>query len=167
MQTLGLVLDVTHLTDEAFWEALDLFDGPVWASHSNCRTLVPDQRQFDDRQLRALIERGAVIGAVCDAWMLYPGWIKRVTTPEQAGVTIATVVDHIDHVCQLAGNARHSGIGSDLDGGYGLEQCPRDLTSIADLQRIAQILAERGYPEQDISAIMHGNWIRRLREAWS
>lgn len=164
MQRLGMVLDVTHLTDEAFWEALDLFDGPVWASHSNCRALVPDGRQFDDRQIRALIDRGAVIGAAFDAWMLYPGWIRGVTTPQQANVTIATVVDHIDHVCQLAGDALHAGIGSDLDGGYGREQCPRDLNSIADLQRVADILRQRGYSEADVTAIMHGNWIAKLRE---
>jgi membrane dipeptidase len=164
MQRLGMVLDVTHLTDRAFWEALELFDGPVWASHSNCRALVPDGRQFDDRQLRALIQRGAVIGAAFDAWMLYPGWIRGVTTPQEANVTIATVVDHIDHVCQLAGNAHHSGIGSDLDGGYGREQCPRDLQSIADLQRVADILRQRGYSREDVAAIMHGNWIRKLRE---
>jgi membrane dipeptidase len=166
MGRLGLVLDVTHLTDEAFCEALERFDGPVWASHNNCRALVPHPRQFSDAQLRALIERGAVIGAAFDAWMLIPGWVRGVTTPEQSGVKLAHVVDHIDHICQLAGNARHCGIGSDLDGGYGREQCPGDLESIADLPRIAQILAQRGYPPPDIQAIMGGNWLRRLNEAW-
>ncbi|GIW95466.1 MAG: peptidase [Pirellulaceae bacterium] len=164
MRHLGVVLDVTHLTDRGFWEALELFDGPVWASHSNCRSLVPDGRQFDDRQIRALIERDAVIGAAFDAWMLYPGWKKGITTPQEANVTIETVVDHIDHVCQLAGNARHAGIGSDLDGGYGREQCPRDLNSIADLARLKDLLQRRGYSQEDIRMILHGNWIRKLRE---
>jgi membrane dipeptidase len=167
MRSLGVVLDVTHLTDEAFWEALELFDGPVWASHSNCRALVPDQRQFDDEQIRSLLERKAVIGVACDAWMLYPGWIRGKTTPQESGVSLETVVDHIDHYCQLAGNARHVGIGSDLDGGYGREQCPRDLQSIADLQKVADILQRRGYSRDDIQAIMAGNWIRRLREVWA
>jgi membrane dipeptidase len=158
---------VTHLTDEAFWEALELFDGPLWASHSNCRALVPDQRQLTDQQIRELIAREAVIGAAFDAWMLYPNWVRGVTWPTEANVTIATVVDHIDHVCQIAGNARHSGIGSDLDGGFGREQCPNDLNTIADLQRVGLLLNERGYSREDIDAILHGNWIRRLREVWS
>ena len=167
MQQLGIVLDVTHLTDEAFWEALELFDGPVWASHNNCRALVPDDRQFSDPQIKALIERDAVIGAAFDAWMMHPGWIRGETKPETVGLTIERIVEHIDHICQLAGNARHCGIGSDLDGGFGREQCPADLNSIADLQRLTQILADRGYALEDVQAIMHGNWLRRLNEIWS
>ncbi|MFV1966606.1 MAG: dipeptidase [Pirellulaceae bacterium] len=167
MQQLGMVLDVTHLTDEAFWEALELFDGPLWASHTNCRALVPHPRQFSDEQLKALMERDAVIGAAFDVWMVVPGWIRGESTPREADVKIAHIVDHIDHVCQLAGNTRHCGIGSDLDGGFGREQTPVDLQSIADLQRLAGLFADRGYSEADIEAIMHGNWIRRLREIWS
>lgn len=167
MQRLGVVLDVTHLTDEAFWEALELFDGPVWASHNNCRTLVPHQRQFSDEQLRALLERDAVIGVAFDAWMMHPGWVRGVTEPRRAGVNIERIVQHIDHICQLAGNTRHCGIGSDLDGGYGREQCPYDLESIADLQSLDGILARRGYSPEDIAGIMHGNWIRLLNAIWS
>ena len=166
MQQLGIVLDVTHLTDEAFWEALELFDGPVWASHNNCRALVPDDRQFSDPQIKALIERDAVIGAAFDAWMMHPGWIRGETTPEAVDLRIERIVEHVDHICQLAGNARHCGIGSDLDGGFGREQCPADLNSIADLQRLVQILANRGYAPEDIQAIMNGNWLRRLNEIW-
>lgn len=166
MRRLGIVLDATHLTDEAFWEALELFDGPVWASHNNCRALVPDGRQFSDDQIRALVERDAVIGVAFDAWMMHVGWIRGQTTPEQADLTIDRIVQHIDHICQLAGNARHCGIGSDLDGGYGREQCPRDLETIADLQRLTGLLAARGYPPQDVEAIMSGNWVRRLNEIW-
>lgn len=167
MRRLGMVLDATHLTDEAFWEALKLFDGPVWASHNNCRALVPHQRQFSDEQIKALVERQAVIGMAFDAWMMVPGWVRGRTMPAEAGVKIATIVEHIDHICQLAGSARHVGIGSDLDGGYGTEQTPADMDSIADLQRIATLLQDRGYPAADIEAIMHGNWIRRLNEIWS
>jgi membrane dipeptidase len=165
MRQLGMALDVTHLTDEAFWEALDLFDGPVWASHNNCRALVPHQRQFSDDQLKELIRRKAVIGGAFDAWMMVPGWVRGKTTPLETGLTIATIADHIDHICQLAGSAAHCGIGSDLDGGYGTEQTPLDLDSIADLQRLTGILTERGYSLQDIEGIMHGNWVRKLSEA--
>jgi membrane dipeptidase len=166
MKRLGIILDATHFTDEGFWEALERFDGPVWASHSNCRALVPDQRQFDDDQIRALIERGAVIGAAYDAWMLHPGWIRGKTRPEETNVRIATAVDHIDHICQLAGSALHCAIGSDLDGGYGREQTPQDLSSIAQLQSLVQILEGRGYSQGDIEGIMYGNWVRFLENAW-
>ncbi|REK19618.1 MAG: peptidase M19 [Planctomycetota bacterium] len=166
MQRLSIILDATHLCDESFWEALDHFDGHVWASHSNCRALVDDTRQFTDEQLRALIDRGAVIGAALDAWMMVPGWIRGKTTPESSGVRLAHMVDHIDHVCQLAGNARHSAIGTDLDGGFGREQTAADLDTIADLARLPGMLAERGYSQSDIDGIMHGNWLRFLADAW-
>jgi len=162
MQQVGMALDVTHLADQAFYEALDAFDGPVLASHHNCRALVPGSRQLSDDMIRLLIERDAVIGAALDAWMLHPGWVKGKTSNEV--VSLEDYVAHIDHVCQLAGNARHSAIGSDLDGGYGTEQCPHDLDTIADLQKIPDLLRKRGYTESDIELIMHGNWIRFLRQ---
>ncbi len=167
MQRLGFILDVTHLCDESFWEALNLFGGRVWASHSNSRASVPGVRQFSDEQLGALIERDAVIGTVLDAWMLMPGWVRGESKPDQMGLTLEHVVNQIDHVCQLAGNARHAGIGSDLDGGFGREQCPADVDTIADLARLPDFLETRGYSAADTEAIMHGNWIRVLRETWS
>lgn len=165
MARLGVLLDLTHMSDQAFWEALKHYDGPVLASHNNCRALVPHQRQFSDEQLRAIFARDGVIGAAFDAWMLQPGWIVGQTTNEK--VSIATVVDHIDHVCQLAGSSRHAALGTDLDGGFGREQSPRDLDTIADLQQIPALLAARGYSAEDTEAIMYGNWVRFLRNAWS
>ncbi len=167
MERLGIILDATHLCDDSFREALDHFQGRVWASHSNCRALVAHNRQFSDDQIRELIDRGAVIGAAFDAWMLAPGWVRGETTPEEAGVTLDTVLNHIDHICQLAGNARHCGIGSDLDGAFGREQCPADVQTIADLARLPDLLAARGYSAADIEGIAHGNFVRFLREAWS
>ena len=167
MQRLGIILDATHLTDEAFGEALELFDGPVWASHNNGRALVPHQRQFSDEQLKALIDRGAVIGGAMDAWMIVPDWVRFETTPQSAGVTLNTLLDHLDHICQLAGNADHIGIGSDLDGGFGKEQCPADVDSIADLQKIPKLLEARGYSATDIEKVAHGNWLRFLENAWA
>jgi membrane dipeptidase len=163
---LNLILDVTHLCDECFWEALELFAGPVWASHQNCRALAPHPRQFSDEQLKALIERGAVIGAALDAWMMVPGWIRGKTRPETVGLKLERLVDHIDHICQIAGNTRHSMIGSDLDGAFGREQTPSDLNTIADLARLPQLLERRGYKASDVEAITHGNIIRFLQEAW-
>ena len=167
LDDLGIILDVTHLNDDCFFDALDLYEGTVWASHSNCRSLVDDVRQFSDEQIKLLIERGAVLGAVFDAWMMIPGWVRGTSTPESTGVKIAHIADHIDHICQLAGNAKHCGIGSDLDGGFGREQSPGDLDTIADLQSLEDILADRGYSDEDIAGIFHGNFLRRLREAWS
>jgi membrane dipeptidase len=166
MERLGIILDATHLCDDSFREALNHFRGPVWASHSNCRALVPHNRQFSDDQLRELIARDAVIGSVFDAWMLVPEWKRGETTPESAGVTLNTVVDHIDHICQLAGNARHCCIGSDLDGAFGREQCPSDVSTIADLSRLPDVLARRGYARDDVAEILSGNFLRFLRNAW-
>ncbi len=165
MDRLGVILDATHLCDEAFWEALDLFRGAVWASHNNCRALVPNQRQFSDDQIRALVARGAIIGVALDAWMLAPGWVRGTSTPAAMGVDLARAVDHIDHVCQIAGNARHAAIGSDLDGGFGTEQGPSDLDTIADLQKFVGLLASRGCTPEDIAGICSGNAVRFLRGA--
>jgi membrane dipeptidase len=167
MDELGIILDATHLCDLAFWDALELFQGPVWASHNNCRALVDHNRQFSDEMIKALIARGAVIGGVFDAWMLSPGWIRGKSTPKERNVTLATLLDHMDHICQIAGNADHIGIGSDLDGAFGKEQCPSDLDSIADLQKIPTLLQQRGYSPVDIEKVMHGNWLRFLKKAWS
>lgn len=161
MERLGLMLDVTHLSDQAFWQALDRYGGPILASHTNCRALVPHQRQFDDEQLRAIIERDGVIGLALDVWMLEPGWIHGVST--NAGASLSRAIDHIDHLCQLAGNSRHVAIGSDLDGGFGREELPHDLDTIVDLQDFQGLLAGRGYGEDDVAAILHGNWLRLLR----
>ena len=167
MDELEIILDATHLCDLAFWDALDHFQGPVWASHNNCRALVDHNRQFSDEMIKALIARGAVIGGVFDAWMLSPGWIRGESTPKERNVTLATLLDHLDHICQLAGNANHIGIGSDLDGAFGKEQCPADLESIADLQKIPDLLRARGYSDEDVQKVMHGNWLRFLKKAWS
>jgi membrane dipeptidase len=165
MQRLGVVLDVTHFSDESFWEAMEMYEGLVLASHNNCRALVPHQRQFSDEQLQAVFEHNGVIGVALDDWMLHPGWVVGMTSAEQ--VPLARVVDHIDHICQLAGNTQHVGIGTDLDGGYGREQSPGDLDTIVDLQRIPGMLADRGYLDSDIQAIMHGNWLRLFRAAFA
>jgi membrane dipeptidase len=167
MEQLGIILDVTHLCDDSLRDALDQFRGAVWASHSNCRALVDHNRQFADEHIKELLARGAVIGAVFDAWMLTPRWVRGTSTPESEGVTLETVANHIDHICQIAGNARYCMIGSDLDGAFGREQCPSDVHTIADLTRLLDVLRSRGYSEEDVAAIAHGNALRFLREAWA
>lgn len=166
MDALDMILDVSHLNDACLREALDLFAGPVWASHSNARSLVDHNRQLPDWALRELVDRDAVIGISFDAWMLVHGWQRGVSTPDAAGVGLAHVADNVDYICQLAGNARHVGIGSDLDGGFGREQCPADIDTIADVQRLAPLLRERGYDTADVEAVLSGNFVRFLRQAW-
>lgn len=166
MQQLGMILDATHLCDDAFWDAMELYDGAVWASHNNCRALVNHNRQYSDEQIRALIQKGAVIGAAFDAWMIVPGWQRGVSDPKKMNCGFNQIIDHIDHICQLAGNTLHVGIGSDLDGAFGKEQSPHDLDTIADLQKLPALFAARGYTAIDIENIMNGNWLRFLRKAW-
>jgi len=166
MDSLHMILDVTHLTDTGFKEAMEIYQGPVWASHHNCRALVKNQRQLTDDQIRVLIERGAVIGGVLDAWMLTEGWIRGVSLPKAMGANLNRLIDHYDHICQIAGNADHIAIGSDLDGMFGTEQSPFDMDTIADLQKLPDLLKHRGYSGPDIQNILHGNWLHFLRRAW-
>jgi membrane dipeptidase len=167
MENLGIILDATHLCDDSFWEAMDHFKGPVWASHNNCRALVNHNRQFSDDQLKELISRGSVIGGVLDAWMMVPDWVRRQSDPRTMNCNLEKVVDHMDHICQLAGNALHIGIGSDLDGAFGKEQSPYDIETIADLRNLPAILSKRGYSPEDIANVTSGNWLRFLKKAWS
>jgi len=166
IERLQLILDATHLCDQSFWETMKVYNGPVWASHNNCRTFVDHNRQFSDEQLLELIKRKAVIGTVLDATMLVPHWQRGISHPSNTKVTLVQAIQNIDHICQLAGNALHVGIGSDLDGGFGAEQGPSDVDTIADLQKLPQMLTDRGYTPEDIENIMHGNFIRFLTDTW-
>ena len=162
-ERLGMIVDLTHCSDESFLEVLDQFGGRVLASHHNSRALAAHQRQLSDEQFKLLIARGAVVGVALDSWMLGDGW-KRGQTPRET-VTLHTLADHIDHYCQMAGNCRHVGIGSDLDGGFGAEQSPAEIDTIADMQKLEPILSKRGYSDADIDAVFHGNWLRFFAEA--
>lgn len=166
MEQLNIILDATHLCDDAFSDAMDIFNGHIWASHNNCRALVNHNRQFSDDMIKVLIAKGAVIGAPLDAWMMVPGWHRGKSNAKALDCSLEKMIDHIDHICQLAGNANHVGIGTDLDGGYGTEQSPYDLDTIADLQRLPAMFTKRGYGNADIEKIMHGNWLAFLRRAW-
>ncbi len=167
IEALGLILDVTHLSDTCFWEALDSYSGPLWASHNNCRALVDHNRQFSDEQIKEIISREGVIGVALDAWMMVPNWQRGVSTPEGMGVSLEQALDNIDHICQLAGNCEHVGIGTDLDGAFGKEQSPMDLDTIADLQKLPQMLTKRGYSDQDITRILSENFLSFLERVWS
>lgn len=163
LERLGIILDVTHLCDESLRDALDHYSGPLWASHSNCRALAHWNRQFTDEQIRELIGRGCVFGMAFDAIMMVHGWAHMRSKPQDFDLRIEKICEHIDHICQIAGNTRHVGIGSDLDGGFGTEQTPLDLDSIADLGRIGGMLAHRGYSAADIEGIYYKNFVDFLR----
>ncbi|MFK5972339.1 MAG: membrane dipeptidase [Flavobacteriaceae bacterium] len=162
MNQLDIQLDLTHLTDKGFFEALDIFEGSVIASHQNCRSIVPGERQFSDDQIRCILERDGMLGGALDTWMLYPDFKLGKGNPKELDIRIEHLVDHFDHICQIAGNSEHIGFGSDLDGLFGLEQTPHDMNTIADLQKFDTILIDRGYTQKDRDNIFSDNWIRTL-----
>jgi membrane dipeptidase len=167
LKAAGIIVDLTHLTDQGFWELLERYDGPVAASHHNCRALVPGQRQLTDEMIRAVAERGGVIGVVLDAWMLDPEWKQEVPACDQrVRVTLDNAADHLEHIIAVTGSTNCCGIGSDLDGWFGQEESPADLNTIADLSKIAEVLRKRGHADAEVSKILHGNWLRLLRETW-
>ena len=165
MDSLKMILDATHLNDDAFSDALDLYQGPVWASHNNCRVFVNHNRQYSDEMIKRLVDRDAVIGVALDAWMMVPNWVRGKSTPRGMNCNLEIMVNNIDHICQLAGDSHHAAVGSDLDGCYGTEQCPYDLHTIADIQKLPALLEKRGYKEEDMNQIASGNWIRFMRRA--
>ena len=167
IEELNLILDATHLCDVSFWETMKVYNGPVWASHNNCRKFVDHNRQYSDEQINELISRGAVIGIALDAWMMVPNWVRGVSTPKSMDVTLNQMIDNIDHICQLSGNSLHVGIGTDLDGAFGKEQTPYDLDTIADLQKVPIMLSKKGYTENDIENIMSQNFIKFLKRVWN
>nr|AGF93148.1 peptidase M19 renal dipeptidase [uncultured organism] len=164
MQAKGFILDTTHLAERAFWEALEVFDGPVIASHNNCRALVPGDRQFTDEQIKALADRDAVIGVALDNWMLNRE--LKEGKKDKGGASLEDVADHIDHICDVSGGSRVAAIGTDLDGGFGAEQSPREIDTIADLQKLASVLEDRGYDDGEIEDVFYRNWLRKLESAW-
>lgn len=166
MADFPFILDLSHMDEPAALEALDRYEGPVAATHSNCLALLPgseSNRHVSDRLLRGLIERGGVIGLVPYNAFLKTGWLRAAGSRREE-VSLSHLADHIDHVCQLAGNARHAAIGTDFDGGFGLQSVPHELDTIADLHKLADFLRPRGYSESDVSAILGGNWLRYLQE---
>jgi membrane dipeptidase len=160
MAELGMILDLTHMGEEATFQALDRYEGRIIASHSNARSLVPGQRQLSDDQLLRLIERDGTVGIVMANAFLKKDF-KRGDPKEL--VSLEHVVAHIDHICQLAGDALHVGLGTDFDGGFGVESVPSEFHEVTDLKLIAKALRNYGYSEADTKGIMGENWLRLLR----
>ena len=162
MESLNAILDVSHMAEEAYFEALDRYGGHIIASHSNPRRFRDSDRHLSDDMIRRLAERDGVMGVVPFNAFLSNDWAR---TDPKSSISISTVITVIDHVCQVTGSARHVGIGTDFDGGFGAEQIPAEIDTLADLHRIGPLLAARGYTPEDIMAILGGNFLRILRTA--
>jgi membrane dipeptidase len=165
MTDYNFVLDLSHMDEAAARESLDRYEGPVMATHANCAALLKGaetNRHLPDHIIEGLIERDGVIGLVPLNSFLKVGW-QRKSGSRREEVPLDTLIAHIDHICQIAGDSLHAGIGSDFDGGFGLQSIPPELDSIADLQLIASGLKARGYNELDAENILGGNWLRFLR----
>ena len=171
MREAGMILDITHMADQAVWESLDLWDGPVMASHCTCRALVNGQRHLSDDMIRELIRREGIIGLVFCQYFIDPdvAWEKaRFGGEYTAKYGMDGLVPHVEHIAELAGGSLDNiAIGTDMDGGFGAELTPTDVDTIADLQGFAPVLREAGVSEEDVAGILHGNALRFLRGAWS
>jgi membrane dipeptidase len=160
MADLTMILDLTHLAEEAYLQALDRYPGPIIASHSNPRRFRPGDRGLSDQMIALLAERQGVVGIVPLNLFLSPEW--QMGDPKEA-ISITTVADAIDYVAQLTGSSEFVGIGSDLDGGFGAESIPAEMDTVADLHLIADVLGERGYSQTDVENILYANWLRVLQ----
>jgi membrane dipeptidase len=164
MADYNFTLDLSHMDEQAAIEALDIYRGPIIGTHGNCLSLMPNSnsnRHFSDRIIEGIIERDGVIGVVPFNAYLKVGWTAAKNNRTE--VPLRLVVDHIDHICQIAGDALHAGIGSDFDGGFGLQSVPPEIDTVADLQNLVFLLQARGYSEKDIENILSGNWLTRLK----
>ncbi len=163
MSRRNLALDLSHMDDQAFFQALEVYAGPLIASHSNPRALSNNiNRHLSDEMIKALIQRDGIMGTLIFNKFLLKDWE---TGDPKAAATVETVVNAIDYVCQLAGNARHAAIGTDFDGGFGMKSVPLGFDTVADLQLIGPALSKRGYAAEDIESILNGNWLRMLTGA--
>lgn len=165
MADYNFVLDLSHMDESAARESLDRYEGPVMATHANCSALLKGSdtnRHLSDRLIEGLIERDGVIGLIPLNTFLKAGWLRK-NGSRREEVSLDALIAHIDHVCQIAGDSLHAGIGSDFDGGFGLQSIPPELDSIADLPVIGSRLRARGYGDSDVENILGGNWLRFLR----
>ncbi|HUV54916.1 MAG TPA: dipeptidase [Candidatus Krumholzibacteriaceae bacterium] len=149
LNRLGMIVDVSHINDEGFWDVLDLTKHPVIASHSNSRAVCSHPRNMTDEMIVALAENGGVMGM-----NFAPSFVH----PEQA--TLQRVVDHIDHIVDLVG-PDHVGLGSDLDG---IPSTPVGLEDVTKMPRITEELVNREYSEVDIKKILGGNHLRLMKK---
>ena len=173
MREAGMILDISHMADQAVWESLELWDGPIMASHCTCRSLVPGQRHLHDDVIKELVRRGGIIGLVFCQYFMDPDidWGDRRRTCEggwKPKYGMEGLLPHVEHIADLAGGKIDNiAVGTDMDGGFGAELTPTDVDTIADVGGFGQVLCRAGYREEDAEAVLHGNALRFFREAWS
>lgn len=154
MAALGFIWDISHLAEEGIWQGLDRKFPRICASHANAQALLPTDRHLSDEVIRAVAERDGVIGLVLYNAFLDPRWKQDRTIP----VTLNDQVrQHAEHIANLT-NWNHVGIGSDLDGGLGLEESPLEIDTVADLYKIGDIV-----PVEVREAVLSRNWLDFLR----
>lgn len=162
LERVGIILDASHMAEQSFFDAAELYHGTIIASHSNCRAFVNTDRQLNDEMIRVILKRDGVIGSV-----IYNRFIKAdwdISAKKEA-VTLADVVRHMQHICDMVGDTFHVGIGTDFDGGYGVESTPKEIETVADLQKFGDALLTAGFNDTDVTNILGGNWLRLLRRA--
>ncbi len=163
MAELHLTLDISHMDEKAALQALDSYPGAIVASHANALALIKgsnSNRHLTDRVLQSLLERNGVMGIIPANNFLQPDWHE---TGGRSVVTLEHFIAQIDYVCQVAGDARHVGIGTDFDGGFGLQSVPFEIDTISDIRKIIPILRQKGYTEADTAAILGNNWLLHLQ----
>lgn len=170
MREAGMILDITHMADQAVWESFEIWDGPIMASHCNCRALVSGQRHLSDDMIRELIRRGGIIGIVFCHFMFDPDIVWERQPPKQGFVGkygMEALIPHVEHVANLAGGSfENVAIGTDLDGGFGAELAPTDVDTVADVVNFGSELGKAGYTEENIAGILSGNALRFFRNSW-
>jgi membrane dipeptidase len=165
MADIGFTLDLSHMDILSARQALDLYPGPIIASHANAAALLPGydgNRLLTDEVIQGIITRDGIIGVVPFCRFLSMDWNKG---DECSGITLETLAAHVDHICQLAGDALHVGLGTDFDGGFGLASVPAGIDTIADMQKLGPVLKAEGYTDEQIAGVLGGNWLRHLRNS--
>jgi membrane dipeptidase len=163
MAEFHFTLDLSHMDEQAALQALDAYPDAIIASHANALALLKgtnSNRHLSDRVIQGLLERGGVIGIVAANSFLRPDWNEA---GGRASVTLDMFVAQIDYICQMAGNAMHVGIGTDFDGGFGLQSIPTEIDTISDIRKLIPILSQKGYTEAEIAAILGNNWMEHLQ----
>jgi len=159
LDRLGIIHDASHLAEESFWNLMELTNRPVMASHSNCRTFNPTDRQLSDDMIHAIVERGGVIGInFYDKFLVPPEEFRK------RKANLNDLLRHMKHICEIAGSAAHVAIGTDMDGGFGRDEIPREIPSAGELPRLAEFLGNHGFNAQEVAGIMGGNWLRFFSE---
>ena len=164
MADLGFVLDLSHMDQESALQALDTYPGTIVASHANAQALLKgldSNRHLPNRVIQGILERSGVIGIVPVNAFLFAGWKKG---EARDLVSLDHIVAQIDYICQMAGDARHVGLGTDFDGGFGVQSVPAGIDTIVDLQKLVPLLANKGYTQEAVAAILGSNWFNLLQQ---